>query len=362
MKWNIAALKPLLRDRMTSLVPALGMSAAGSEANGWTWAQWQRGVIYPRNPTRVDNHPGSFAIWVGKDCGWKDYATGEQGDVFDLVAYCLGLSDREAIAWVKHFCGIEPGKQPPKPRRRDIDPAEAAAKEAEALQKKRRQALGMWLAVPPGLRGTLAEVYFRVRRGIELSEVKPPLQALRFSPRQWFRDAGDYRDEGAYWPALIALMSGADGRPVGTHRTFLARDGSDKAPYRYPRKMWPALSGTGAHVRISKGESGLTPEQAIANGLVETLLMAEGVDDGVALARAYPRARIWSWGSLALLAEMPILPSFDSYILFADNDQHNPQAMELFERGRKRLADSGAMVEVVRSPLGKDISDLVRLA
>jgi hypothetical protein len=31
---------------------------------------------------------------------------------------------------------------------------------------------------------------------------------------------------GAVWPAMVALVThGADGKPIGIHRTFLARDG-----------------------------------------------------------------------------------------------------------------------------------------
>jgi hypothetical protein len=35
---------------------------------------------------------------------------------------------------------------------------------------------------------------------------------------------------GSVWPAMVALVtSGADGTPLGVHRTFLGRDGNGKA-------------------------------------------------------------------------------------------------------------------------------------
>src|SRR5262249_58532017 len=42
---------------------------------------------------------------------------------------------------------------------------------------------------------------------------------------------------GGVWPAMVVLVTrGSDSRPLAIHRTFLARDGSSKAPV-YPQKM-----------------------------------------------------------------------------------------------------------------------------
>lgn len=48
------------------------------------------GYLY-RTPWREDKHPSLSVTPNGK--GWKDYATGEHGNLIDLVMKCLGTSD-----------------------------------------------------------------------------------------------------------------------------------------------------------------------------------------------------------------------------------------------------------------------------
>jgi hypothetical protein len=113
--------------------------------------------------------------------------------------------------------------------RRPIHPEAAAAAErarAEAAERDRvsaaertTYALKIWhqsiLAA-----GTLVETYLR-SRGITL----PPPPTLRFHPRLY------HRPSGSAWPAMVALVTrGSDRTPVAIQRTFLARDGSGKAP------------------------------------------------------------------------------------------------------------------------------------
>ena len=68
-------------------------------------------------------------------------------------------------------------------------------------------------------KGTLVETYLR-SRGL----VIPPPPSLRLHP-------GLKHPTGGRWPAMIGLVTrGADGTPLGIHRTYLAADGSGSAP------------------------------------------------------------------------------------------------------------------------------------
>src|SRR3546814_9109745 len=45
------------------------------------------------------------------------------------------------------------------------------------------------------------------------------------------------------WPAMIASVTDLDGHQTGAHRTWLAPDGSDKAPIDTPRRAMGYLLG-----------------------------------------------------------------------------------------------------------------------
>ncbi|MEZ5981022.1 MAG: hypothetical protein R3C54_01785 [Parvularculaceae bacterium] len=78
--------------------------------------------------------------------------------------------------------------------------------------------------------GTLAETYLRLRGITDMAG----LQSLRFHPRCYYR--ADAQSPAERWPALIAAVTDADGAVTGVQRTYLQRDGSDKAPLATPRK------------------------------------------------------------------------------------------------------------------------------
>jgi hypothetical protein len=85
-------------------------------------------------------------------------------------------------------------------------------------------ALAVWRATLPAVETPVAT--YLVSRGLMIA----PLATLRFHPRL-------KHPAGARWPAMVALVSaGVDDRPLAVHRTFLAYDGSGKAPVD-PQKM-----------------------------------------------------------------------------------------------------------------------------
>jgi hypothetical protein len=86
-------------------------------------------------------------------------------------------------------------------------------------------ALAIWEAATPAA-GTPVASYL-VSRGPHI----PPPPTLRFH-------AGLKHPSGGNWPAIVALVTrGADDVPIAIHRSFLARDGSGKAPVDPQRMM-----------------------------------------------------------------------------------------------------------------------------
>lgn len=60
-----------------------------------------------KNPTRVDNRPGSFRVNMvtGR---WSDFATGDKGgDPISLVAYIEGLAQGEAARLLARLLGLD---------------------------------------------------------------------------------------------------------------------------------------------------------------------------------------------------------------------------------------------------------------
>jgi putative DNA primase/helicase len=90
-------------------------------------------------------------------------------------------------------------------------------------ENRAQAALTIWRAseLP---RGTPVETYLR-SRGLAI----PVLPSIRCHARL-------KHPLGSVWPSMVALVQDVDGMPIGIHRTFLAHDGTRKAPVK-PAKM-----------------------------------------------------------------------------------------------------------------------------
>lgn len=313
-------------------------------------------------------------VWP-KPGKWNDWITGRFGDALGLVAYALGHEDpktktglRQAILWAKDYFGLNAPAFDRDAWIRRRQAAEARAKTAEEkarreLAEHRKVAMGLWLAAEP-LKPEDAGWAYLLARGIDLRQLPRQPGAIRFSALQpWHDEDGQVRHVG---PALMSAMSLADGKFGSLHRTWIDPDQPgekadlsqihDKAA---PRKMWPSSSGSA--IRLWRGESGLSEREARGKGLIEDMVICEGVEDGLSIALMTPELRVAAAGSLpGILSFIP--PKHVRCItVAADNDWSNPQAAPLLQRACERLAtDFGKAVRIARSPEGKDFNDLLR--
>ncbi|WP_315769909.1 MULTISPECIES: toprim domain-containing protein [unclassified Bradyrhizobium] len=222
----------------------------------------------------VNNTPGRSlfvrlqASSKGPAGKWTDAATGEHGDLLDVIGTTCALrSFREIAEEARRFLKLprwqrEPSIEP-KLLRRSRDPIKAARR---------------LFAMSQPLTGTLGETYLG-NRGID-----PPANsaALRFHPQCFYRP--DDTTTVETWPALIAAVTDLDDCITGVHRTWLDPDGFDdrrlgKAPIETPRRAMGDLLGRAVRFGIA--------DDVIAAGEgIETMLSLRTVLPSLPVAAA----------------------------------------------------------------------------
>ncbi|SFJ92616.1 toprim domain-containing protein [Bradyrhizobium sp. Gha] len=212
---------------------------------------------------------------------WSDAATGEHGDLLDIIRESLALRDfREAAEEARRFLKLPRSEEQSLPRTvRPVVPAGS------------QEAARRLFAMSGPIEGTLVETYLQ-RRGI--SEIHHG-GSLRFHPRCYYRPDEHLPTET--WPAMISSVTDLEGRITGVHRTWLDPHGFDrvrlgKAPIDTPRRAMGDLLGN-----------------AVRFGLVDDVLAAgEGIETMLSLRYALPALPMAAALSANHLAAM-LLPS-----------------------------------------------------
>ena len=140
-----------------------------------------------------------------------------------VLVRCHAGCDQSAVIAALRLRGLWPNAERRSPQQPPCD----AVPEYENTSNRANRgqaALAIWRGSRPA-KGTPVEIYLR-SRGLNM----PMPLSIRFH-------AGLKHPSGGTWPAMVALVTnGLDERPLAIHRTFLARDGSGKAPVE-PAKM-----------------------------------------------------------------------------------------------------------------------------
>lgn len=168
---------------------------------------------------------------------WTDAATGEHGDLLDLIREALGLVDFKDVAEeARRFLSL-PHPEPERTRAPTGGTSGIAVGSPEASRRL--------FAMSQPIGGTLAAVYLNGRAIRSLSGTA----ALRFHPRCYYRP--DEHSPTEIWPAMVASVTDLAGRQTGAHRTWLAPDGSGKAPVETPRRAMGDLLGHGVRFGVA---------------------------------------------------------------------------------------------------------------
>ena len=256
---------------------------------------------------------------------WTDAQSGEHGDLLDVIREALGLIDfADVIEEARAFLSLPHPEPETPPRRNTTTPAPSGSPEATQRLIAMAQPIG----------ATLVETYLHGRGITALHGTAN----LRFHPRCYYR--ADDHGPTEIWPALIAAVTDLSGRITGAHRTWLAPDGSDKAPIDTQRKAMGGLLGHA--VRF-----GIAGDVMAAGEGIETVLSARQVIPDMAMAAAL---------SSAHLAAILFPDTLRRLYILRDNDPAGDGARDsLIER-----ADAAGIEVITLSPVLKDFNDDLR--
>lgn len=248
---------------------------------------------------------------------WTDAATGEHGDLLDLIAAsCRLASHRDVLDEARRFLNLSEIPRQSADRSKSFD----GAADAQRLFAESRP-----------LAGTVAETYLR-SRGFPGAD---GFSELRFHPRCLYRESAGASVQ--YWPALIAAVTDDAGTITGVMRTYLARDGREKVPLACPRKALGALAGNA--VRFGDAR--------------DALIIGEGIETVLSLRRVLPGMPIAAALSAQHLRAFEIPPPVKRLYIAVDRDDAGLNAAEA---SRQRARDDGVDVRLLL-PMRKDFND-----
>ena len=232
---------------------------------------------------------------------WTDAATGEHGDLLDLIRTAIGAAS------------LKPA----------LDEARA------------------FLAMPAVPVGGEAGAYDRVEAARRLWRSCRAIRRCRF-PALRFHPALNYRDRRGFrrLPALVAAVDGDDGAIDGIHRTWLDPNAPAKAAVTSPRKALGHVHGRA--VRFGSRHR-------------RTLLVGEGIETVLSLVTAVPAipaAAALSAGSLGAFAP----PSGLARLVIApDNDTEGGRAAQRLRRRCRNLSIPTAVIVPERGDFNDDL-------
>lgn len=255
---------------------------------------------------------------------WTDAATGEHGDLLDVIRESCGLVDfKDVAAEARTFLSMPP----PEPQAREHQrqsPAPHGSPEAARRLVRMSQPI----------RGTLVQAYLR-ERGI--TDIRGTGN-LHFHPRCYYRP--DEHSQIETWPAMIAAVTDLDHKITGGHRTWLDPRRRDKAPIDTPRRAMGDLLGNA--VRFGIGG--------------EVMAAGEGIETVLSLRQVLPDLPMLAALSAAHLAAILFPDTLRRLYIVRDNDPAGDGARDtLVER-----ANAAGIEAIVISPELGDFNEDLR--
>jgi hypothetical protein len=376
--YSLEQIKDMLLAQIEGVVHRYAPPAQGSYTD--------KGVYFTLNPGRADRSVGSFCIRLsGPKAGrWNDYATGDHGDLLDLIRLSLGLSAPDAIREARAFLGLQ-NETPELRRSREEAAARMKAKRQaeerawrDRAERRRKAAEGLWLSAQETVAGTPVELYL-ARRAIDLRALVYQPRALRYHAECTYAhsetdpDTGEVFERKLALPAMLAAICDAKGEIVACHRTYLAigPDGQwGKAVIPSPRTGEPLpvkkVLGDfrGAAIRLGNG---VGPRGGKGARLAECppgtrVYIAEGIETALSARMLKPEARVLAAVSLSNMGQIELPANVAEVVLITDGDEH-PQARAALERAIHAHAAKGRTVRTWASERpGEDLNDALMRA
>ena len=253
---------------------------------------------------------------------WTDSATGQHGDLLDLIALNRGFDRlRDTLDEARTFLALPPAQLA---RRPELLPAPRGSPESA------RRLYAMSRAIT----GTLAQTYLHSREITTVLDGDP----LRFHPRCYYRPDEDSLTET--WPALIAAVTDPGGTITGVHRTWLDPSGHGKAPIASPRRAMGLLLGHGVRFGVAR----------------DVMAAGEGIETMLSLRMILPTLPMVAALSANHLAALLLPPTLRRLYVARDADPAGNAAMaSLCNR-----ADAAGIEPFVLSPCFDDFNEDLR--
>lgn len=260
---------------------------------------------------------------------WTDAATGEHGDLLDVIRESCGLVDFKDVAdEARSFLSLPRAQPEPEHPRSRTPTAPTGSPEAG------RRLFAMSLPMSR----TLVETYLR-NRGITALH---GTGALRFNPRCYYRP--DDHSPTETWPAMIASVTDLVGHLTGAHRTWLDPGGFSeatlgKAPIDTPRRAMGDLLGHAVRFGVAG----------------EVMAAGEGIETMLSLRCVLPAMPMVAALSAAHLSAILFPDTLRRLYIARDDDPAGDGAMAtLIERAQ----EAGIEVIVISPRLGDFNEDL----
>lgn len=253
---------------------------------------------------------------------WTDAATGEHGDLLDVIRESRGLSHfTDVLAEAQSFLRL-----PPTSRYKEALNCGKRSSSRDPVTSARR----LFAAAQP-IPGTIAEAYLRNRCITALHDSG----SLRFHQRCYYRP--DAHGLIQPLPAMVTAVTDLRGRIMGIHRTWLAPDGSDKAAIATPRRALGHLL-----------------EHAVRFGRANDVLAAgEGIETILSVRTALPNLPMAAALSAAHLAAIAFPSGLRRLYIVRDTDPAGDKARgSLIAR-----ANSAGIEAIVLSPALGDFNE-----
>jgi Toprim domain len=255
---------------------------------------------------------------------WTDAATGEHGDLLDVIRETCGLLDFHDVAdEARRFLSLP-----------HLDPEPSPKTARLPVQTGSPEAARRLFAMSQPIARTLVETYLRNRGITALREYG----ALRFHPRCYYRPNDDSPTET--WPAMIARVTDLDGRMTGAHRTWLDPSGRGKAPIDTPRRAMGELLGNAVRFGVAN----------------DVLAAGEGIETLLSLRCVLPTLPMAAALSANHLAAMLLPPTLHRLYIARDDDAAGDAAVTaLTER-----AEAAGIETIAWSPRLGDFNEDLR--
>ncbi len=271
----------------------------------------------PRHvPCPVHGGQDGFRLYKNADetGGGICNSCGPYPDGFALLAWVNGWTLPDTLQAVANHLGVtqEGNRLNPPPKK---PPADHKAKQEKAVQRKREALNCAWRSLIPisDDKAKPARQYL-INRGLSDCLAELPADLFYHPELEYWHDGKRYGN----YPALVAVVRGADGTEVTLHRTYLDHSGNKADLPTVKKLMSPAKPGSsrGGAIRLYPP--------------AKELVLAEGIETALALHLSLEKP-CWACVSAGGLEAVAIPEQVKRVIIGADNDANGAGQKAAYE-------------------------------